>query len=202
MSDRRLRAAVKLLQAALCCTVAWRPPWTTCWCWPTACGTATTSAFVLATVLEVAVSVLQKARKLADAAREAHDSVQDWRDTIVQAQLGIIKRVEGELADLDDDDDVQALRAEVLQLRETVARRFAEAGGLLPERRAPQGAARSPAGRHRYGVRPVRFLGDVLRSHPCQATRDAVSLLEQHRSPPWHSPPATTPPATPTPRTA
>ena len=135
VSDRRLRAAVKLLQARavlhgrmeatmddllVLADSVWhrhdqRPA-------------------VLATVLEVAVSVLQKARKLADAAREAHDSVQNWRDTIhVQAQLGIIKRVEGELADLkSDDDDVQALRAEVLQLRKTVARRFAEAGGLLP----------------------------------------------------------------------
>lgn len=133
VSDRRLRAAVKLLQARavlhgrmeatmddllVLADSVWhrhdqRPA-------------------VLATVLEVAVSVLQQARKLADAAREAHDSVQNWRDTIhVQAQLGIIKRVEGELADLEsDDDDVQALRAEVLQLRKTVARRFAEAGGL------------------------------------------------------------------------
>ena len=87
---------------------------------------------VLATVLQVAAPALQQAQQLADAAREAHDSVQDWTDlNNVQRQLGTVKRVERELAELSSDDaDVQELHAQVVQLRKAVARGFVRASGL------------------------------------------------------------------------
>jgi len=134
VSDRRLRSAVKLVQARAVLhgrTVAtmrdllvladsvWhrhdqRPA-------------------VLATVLQVAAPALQQAQQLADAAREAHDSVQDWKDlNAVQRQLGTIKRIERELAELscDHDADVEALHAQVVQLRKAVVRGFVRVSGL------------------------------------------------------------------------
>jgi MoxR-like ATPase len=133
VSDRRLRAAVKLVQARAVLhgrTVAtmrdllvladsvWhrheqRPA-------------------VLATVLQVAAPALQQAQQLADAALEAHEGVQDWKDlNAVQRTLGTIKRIERELGELAcDDSDVEVLHEQVVQIRKAVARQFIRASGL------------------------------------------------------------------------
>lgn len=137
VSDRRLRSAVKLLQARavlhgrtqvqlpdlqVLADSLWhrheqRPA-------------------VLAVVLEVAAPGLAKAQKLADAAAEVLDSLQGKLDTQQLEQASQkVRGIERELRSLevgaDVADDVAALAAEVTAVRKAVARKFSQLNPAL-----------------------------------------------------------------------
>lgn len=137
ISDRRLRALVKLVQARAALhgrsTAAKRDLVVLA---DSVWHRHDQRPAVLATVLELAAPSLAKAQALADAAREVHDGIKDFRtETELAKKLQRVQQIEDEIVALGAEDaedaDVLALAQEVAGMRKAIARGFATASGLL-----------------------------------------------------------------------